>query len=343
MDLLPTEEQQQIIDTAASFLASEFPVRQLVSLPGSEPRVTRNHLQQIANLGWFGIGLPDEFDGVGYGLPEEALLCVELGRNLMPPSLLGSVLGARIAALSGSATHLSPVLNGETGIALACARNTRSSSIGATVDGDFLVYEAQDADLVLFADDNGAALVTLSALRCLTTESCIDETLDLSIWRASGSSSVCYVPAHKDPVYLRGAVLVSAMLLGIAEATLARSVEYAKEREQFGKPIGSFQAIKHYCAEMAIRCESVRALLHHASINLHRDSPAAPFDVHALKALAADAAQTNAAAAVQIHGGMGYTREMDIHLFVKRAQVLGSLYGSERLHLQKLLSASAPQ
>ncbi len=132
------------------------------------------------------------------------------------------------------------------------------------------------------------------------------------------------------------------MLLGIAEATLARSVDYAKAREQFGKPIGSFQAIKHYCAEMAMRCESVRALLYHASITLQGQASAGLFDTFSLKALAIDAAQRNANTAVQIHGGMGYTQEMDIHLFVKRAQVLGTLFGSERYHLKKLLAERAP-
>ena len=85
MDLLPTEEQQQIIDTAANFLASEFPVQQLVNLTNAE--FSRQHLRQIAELGWIGIGLPDAYNGVGYGLSEEALLFAELGRNLMPPSL----------------------------------------------------------------------------------------------------------------------------------------------------------------------------------------------------------------------------------------------------------------
>ena len=342
MDLLPTEEQQQIIDTAASFLANEFPVKQLLSLTRGEPRITRNHLKQIADLGWIGIGLPGDFDDVGYGLPEEALLFVELGRNLMPPSLLGSVLGARIAAISGGSEQLRSILEGTTKVAVATARATCSVQIGDSVDGEFLVFEAEDADFVLISDEHAAALLPLTAMQCTSTDNCIDDTLGLSCWLASASPARCFVPAGKDRIFLRGALLVSAMLLGMAEATLDRSVGYAKEREQFGKPIGSFQAIKHYCAEMAIRCESVRALLHHASITVQTQSDAGLFDTYSLKALAIKAAQSNANAAVQIHGGMGYTQEMDIHLFVKRAQVLGTLFGNERFHLKKLLSERAP-
>jgi alkylation response protein AidB-like acyl-CoA dehydrogenase len=342
MDLLPTQEQQQIIDTAASFLAHEFPVKQLLSPSQNTSRFTREHLQQIAGLGWIGIGLAEEFDGVGYGLPEEALLFVELGRHLLPPSLLGSVLAARIAAQSGANETLRRLLDGDIKVALATTRPARPAHIGASLDGEFLVFEAEDADLVLVADAGGAALLPLSSLQCVQIEKCIDGTLGLSRWRAAATPALCFLPASKDMVFLRGALLISAMLLGIAEATLDRSVTYAKEREQFGKPIGSFQAIKHYCAEMAIRCESVRALLYHATITVQNQSPAGLFDTYSLKALAIDAAQRNANTAVQIHGGMGYTQEMDIHLFVKRAQVLGTLFGSERYHLKKLLAERAP-
>ena len=342
MDLLPTEEQQQIIDTAASFLACEFPVSQVRDLAAGEPRVNHNQLQQIAELGWVGIGLAEDLDGVGYGLSEEALLFVELGRNLMPPSVLGSVLGARVAAISGTGEISRALLDGQKKVALATARHSHPARIGATVDGEFLVYEAGDADLVLLADDSGAALLDLSALQCVETGRCIDGSLGLSTLRAADCPALCYVAAEQDNTFARGALLIAAMLLGIAEATLDRSVEYAKEREQYGKPIGSFQAIKHYCAEMAIRCESVRAMLYHASITLQNKSPAGLFDLCTVKALATEAAQTNANTAVQIHGGMGYTEEMDIHLFVKRAQVLSTLFGGERYHLNKLLSEPAP-
>jgi alkylation response protein AidB-like acyl-CoA dehydrogenase len=342
MDLLPTEEQQQIIDTAANFLAHEFPVKQLLNLTDGKPSFTRTHLHHIASMGWIGIGLPEDYDGVGCGLAEEALLFAELGRNLLPPAVLASVLAAHIAAQSGSSDYLRPILGGELKVALAISRPAMPLHIGPSIDGEFLVYEAEDADLVLVADQGGAALVLLSSLSCMQTEKCIDSTLDLSCRIATAAPALCFAPVERENIFLRGSLLSSAMLLGIAEATLERSVQYAKAREQFGKPIGSFQAIKHYCAEMAIRCESVRAMLYHASITLQAQLSAGPFDTYSLKALAIDAAQHNANTAVQIHGGMGYTQEMDIHLFVKRAQVLSTLFGSERFHLKKLLAERAP-
>jgi alkylation response protein AidB-like acyl-CoA dehydrogenase len=340
MDLLPTEEQQQIIDTAASFLANEFPVNHTIA--NGKARISSAQLQQIAHLGWLGIGLPDDLQGVGYGLPEEALLFVELGRNLMPPSLLGSVLGARIAAQSDAGELLHAILQGQIKVALAVPRATRPVKIGASVSGDFLIFEPDNAQLILVADENGGALLQISSLQIGGSDRCIDPTLDLCALQLSAQTAACYVAADKDPIFLRGALLNSALLLGIAEATRDRSVSYAKEREQFGKPIGSFQSIKHYCAEMAVRCESIRAMLYHASITLHNASPAGTFDTCSLKALANAGAQANANIAVQIHGGMGYTQEMDIHLFVKRAQILGTLFGSERYHLQKMLHEPTP-
>ena len=148
----------------------------------------------------------------------------------------------------------------------------------------------------------------------------------------------------KSTFFTGAPYFAAALLLGIAEATLERSVNYAKEREQYGKPIGSFQAIKHYCAQMAIRwrISALNALLHPASAS-GGDNASALFDIHTLKALADEAAQDNANTAVQIHGGMGYTQEMDIHLFVKRAQVLANLFGTQRHHLRQLLMQERPE
>ena len=131
-----------------------------------------------------------------------------------------------------------------------------------------------------------------------------------------------------------------------AEATRDRSVEYAKVREQYGQPIGAFQAIKHYCAEMAVKCESVLSMVYHAAINLNDPQSSAgvnaKYDVLCAKALASEAAQDNANVAVQIHGGMGFTQEMDIHLFVKRSHVLDQLFGGKRKHLQNIIQQDGP-
>ncbi len=349
MDLLPSQEQQQIVDAARHFLEGEFPLADALQLAEGESRITREHLTRIAELGWIGIGLEEAWGGVGYGLCEEALLFVELGRALLPPSILCSVLGARIAAAGstrGDAAEMGRVtgtiLSGHCKIAAAVPRTSTSASIGDVVSGEFMLYEAGDADFALMCNTGGAALVSLSALKSLTPVSCIDPTLSAATFAADAIEASAFIATAQDDLYHRGALLCAALLLGIAEATLQRSVDYAKEREQYGKPIGSFQAIKHYCADMAIRCESLRAMLYYASVKLAQGDDSGRFDVHTCKALAVNYAQLNANTAVQIHGGMGYTQEMDIHLFVKRAQVLAGLFGGERQHLRDLLAQPRP-
>ena len=341
MDLLPTEEQQQIIDSAAGFLSGEFPVDRLLKLGANQPSVDPEQLKQIASLGWFGIGLDEDAGGVGYGICEEALLFIELGRSLMPPSLLGAVLAARMVARVGPAAALSPILEGNERVVLGTPRPSAPCHVGNTVSGELLVFEPNEADYILVSDPSGAALLRAADLAPLSEAAGIDPTLAVADARVDSIDAVAFVSASADNIFQRGALLSAALSLGIAEASLERSVNYAKEREQYGQPIGSFQAIKHYCAEMAIRCESVRAMVYHTSLTLAAD--AGLYDLATTKALATEAAQTNANTAVQIHGGMGYTQEMDIHLFVKRAQVLATLFGSERYHLKTLLAQARPE
>ena len=131
-------------------------------------------------------------------------------------------------------------------------------------------------------------------------------------------------------------VLVAAEAVGVAERTLEMSVEFAKVREQFGKPIGTFQAIKHRCADMATRAEVARAVVVFASVAVQDGEVDADFHVHSAKALAADAAIQNATDNVQNHGGMGYTWESDAHLYLKRARVLEHVCGSRMAHLDAI-------
>jgi alkylation response protein AidB-like acyl-CoA dehydrogenase len=134
-------------------------------------------------------------------------------------------------------------------------------------------------------------------------------------------------------------VLVAAEAVGVAERTVEMSVEYAKVRQQFGKPIGTFQAIKHRCADMATRTEVARAVVVFAAVAVRDGEPGADFHVHSAKALAADAAIQNATDNVQNHGGMGYTWESDAHLYLKRARVLEHVCGSRMAHLDAIASA----
>jgi alkylation response protein AidB-like acyl-CoA dehydrogenase len=133
-------------------------------------------------------------------------------------------------------------------------------------------------------------------------------------------------------------VLVAAELAGIAERSTELSVDFAKVREQFGRPIGTFQAIKHRCADMAVRAEVARSVVTYAAVALHEAAADAPLFVHAAKTLATDAAIANATDNVQNHGGMGYTWESDAHLYLKRARLMEHVLGTRAAHLDAIAS-----
>lgn len=321
MDLLPHDEQRQIVEACLQFLAKEHPVERLHQVNDSHPLINRPLLRQMADLGWFGLALPEAQGGVGYSLKEEALLFVELGRYLVSPAVLGSVLGARVAAVGGNTALAEKIISGEKQVAVSV--------------GDY-VFEGVGADLILVGDQQATALLEKSAAGKAEKITCMDEKIQMEQLSLKKVKPLVSVDSSQENIYLRGVLLTAAMQLGIAQATLERSVAYAKVREQYGKPIGSFQAIKHYCAEMAVKCESVTSMLYHAAIT------ASEFDMVATKLLATDAAQHNANTAVQIHGGMGFTQEMDIHLFVKRAQVLDQLFGGRRQQAKTLAGLAGP-
>ena len=133
-------------------------------------------------------------------------------------------------------------------------------------------------------------------------------------------------------------VLVAAEAVGVAERTLEQSVEYAKVRQQFGKPIGTFQAIKHRCADMAVRAEVARSATTYAAVALGEREPDAARQAHVAKALAADAARLNASDTVQIHGGMGYTWEADPHLYYRRSRQLSLVAGAPSVWRERLVA-----
>jgi alkylation response protein AidB-like acyl-CoA dehydrogenase len=150
-------------------------------------------------------------------------------------------------------------------------------------------------------------------------------------------------PAGDPPLHERALLLLGAFAVGIAEATRDMAVEYAKTREQFGRPIGSFQAIKHICADMAIRCEAAACQTTFASLVLAEGHDGAAFHATSSKLVAAAAAVKNASQNIQVHGAIGFTAEADPHLFLKRAHVIERLWSDSRRCRDRLLSLDLPE
>lgn len=333
MDLMLNAEQEAIRDAIRSMLKDRMPPERVRASMASDAPIDRAFWRQAAELGWLGLALGEDAGGSGYGLPEAMILFTELGRALVPGPWLGTVL----AALATPSPR--EILAGDRLVTLV-DDPTDALGSGATLTGT--VGGVVDADLV----DGFLVLGTASTryVDAKATGLAVSAGLSMDPTRRLGVVTMKDVRptalgAAAASLRRMASVLVAAEAVGVAERTLEMSVEFAKVRQQFGKPIGTFQAIKHRCADMATRTEVARAVVTFAAVAVQEGEGDLDFHVHGAKALADDAAIQNATDNIQNHGGMGYTWESDAHLYLKRARVLEHLCGSRMSHLDAIASS----
>jgi alkylation response protein AidB-like acyl-CoA dehydrogenase len=276
----------------------------------------------LVEAGWVGLEVPEQFGGAGATFAETAVICEEMGRAASANSYLGSAVLAvgTLNALQPSATRdglLADVASGAVRVAVA-------------LEPFEFVPDAEGADRILVIADGG--VVEASAV---TPRPVLDETRRLATVTFDGPTAMSF-QTDDDLRRLRdrAAVAVACDSLGISEAMLSATVTYAKVRHQFGRPIGSFQAVKHACADMQVHIAVARQLVRAAieSVVHGRDDGAASM----AKSYACSAAVDIAGKAMQLHGGIGYTWESGIHLYLKRAALNRSLFGSPAAHRKEL-------
>jgi alkylation response protein AidB-like acyl-CoA dehydrogenase len=341
MDLLPSPEQEEIVASSAAFLATALPTQRTRQLMGEASNVDDKAWSAAADMGWFALGLPSDFGGVGCGLADEVLLFREIGRSLAGGPFLATTLAARVAAYAGNRRLGDEIsLGARVGMGVLGPESTLGPG---GVMGPLHVVDGQDTELVLVATYERAALFAQADLGDLVALTCIDPTARLARATLTGAAPLVAVAADVDPVGLRGAVLVAAQLTGIAEATAGLSAEHAKNRVQFGRPIGVNQAIKHPCADMAVRAELAWAQTVVAALAVDEERTDAELQCLSALVVAADGAERNAGATVQVLGGMGFTFEHDANLYVKRAFLLAQLLGPVRPALARLVHLPGPQ
>ena len=331
MDLLPTSEQQQIIDSAVTYLGDRLPLQRLKSLLPRPEVLSHQGWQELAGLGWFGLGLDAAAGGVGAGPSEEILLFRELGRVVAPPRILFTAVAALAAAAAGETALAERIASGGTLIALAVREDHET---GGGVVGRRRLYEAEGAQAALLVDGDQIRLLDLAG-RDLGLRPCFDTSISMSLADLSDAPALCDVTDGR--LALRADLLLAAYQVGIAEKALEMIVSYAKVRETFGRPIGAYQAVRHPCAEMAARGEEARALTFLASVALADAAPDAALQVSAARVLAEEAALKNADDNIQLHGGIGVTEEFDAHHLIKRATVARQWFGDRRSHLVRVL------
>jgi len=271
---------------------------------------------RLAALGVTALAVAEESGGIG-AHPVDLVVAVErLGRWCVPGPVVESLAVA-------------PVLLAGDGRAAALA----DGEVIATVAMPPAVPRAVDADtadVVLIATDSGAADAKPGA-----RHTSVDPVRRLFDVTAAGEVRA----ADVDRAYEFGALATAAQLVGAGQAMLDRSVEYAKQRSQFGRPIGSYQAIKHQLADVHIALELARPLVFGAALSLGAESPDTSRDVSAAKAAASDAALLSARTALQVHGAIGYTAENDLSHWLLRVQALHSAWGDPSLHRRRVLES----
>ena len=362
-----SDQQRMIQESAASFFSDAGNYKRIRERRGIAPGYDQSVWKAMADLGWLGFWLPEKYDGMGLGFAEASLLLEQGGRALAPEPLISAALMAGGAILHGDneglkAECLPRLMAGDWKPALAwqeaeSSQQTESSSVTAVAQsGGFALTgskyfipaaEGADAFVVAARTPSGTALFLVnkgSAGTVIETHPRVDGgffgTLKLAGVRVSASRCVASSGMGRavlDRVLDEGRLAASAELLGVMSRALEISVAYIRQREQFGRPIGSFQALQHRAVDLFILVELSRSVLAHGAAVFDASPDPARRAVAAsqAKARCSDAALKVAKGCVQLHGGIGYTDECDIGLFLKKSMVLATWLGSAAHHRRR--------
>lgn len=301
LDLNRSEDQRQILDAVGSALGESYPMSRLRA-------EGHDDLGPIADLGVFGLALPEDAGGIGLTAVEEMLVHTMLGRHVISTRALATSLGARLAAEMGHVELAQSMVSG-----------ARSACAGIPTGDGIMLIDPGNADLVLVFEADGLALSSIENVASEELDG-LGNGLPTRLCRLDAKNSLARVTG--GALRTLADLLICAHLLGAAEAARDLAVSYAKVRQQFGRPIGAFQAIKHHCANMAVSCEVLSAQLDMAAIALRDSRTDAEFQVAALARLAPRLALENARTCIQVHGGMGFSAEADAHHYLKSVHVL---------------------
>lgn len=325
MDLTLQEDERQIVAMASEVMLNEAPLERWFAADidiGAEEDRVRN---LAAELGWIGFGAPESIGGSGVSPLEEALLFREVGRFLGPVSLVAGAAAARLAAVALPEVA-ARIVDGSAPVGLI---------IGAPGGRGWRLGAASGA-LGLRFEDEALTLVEISAA---SSQASFDPTVTA---QSASVETMAVLAETRDPAETcRFMLLIAAQQLGMAEAAMAASVAYGKLREQFGRPIGSFQAVRHRCVDMAVRCERARAQLFFAAVSSRDTASDADFQSFAAAKVCEDAASRNARDNIFLHGAIGVTAENAGHLFLKRSLLWKTVVRPQDV-LEKIAIAAGP-
>ena len=373
MALVLTEEQSMLRDSARGLISDKAPVSHLRQLRDSKDAsgFSRELWKTFAEMGFSGLLVPEEFGGSGLGCVEAGVVMEEIGRTLMPsPFLSTAVLAVSALSRGGNAAqkaeHLPKIVDGALFSALAVDEGAKhrplqtrlqavrsgngfklSGDKAFVVDGhmaDLLIVAARSAGaagdhdgLTLFLVDPKAKGVEVERTAMVDSHNAARIKFDQVEVNADGVlGEVDRGFALLEGVLNIGRGAVASEMVGLSEEVFGRTVNYLKERKQFGKLIGEFQALQHRAAQLYIDIEITRAAVLKALQTLDADFANAAAAVAVAKARAGTTATLAVQEGVQMHGGMGMTDQFDIGFFMKRARVCQELFGDSNFHADQL-------
>ena len=358
-----TETQKTLKNTVRKFLSVECPIAEVRPLMETETAYDASLWQKMADQGWTGMLIPEQYGGFGMGMVEMAATLEEMGRALLPGPFFSTVVmaGTLIEKAGNEAQkekYLGATARGEIKVTVAFLEDppawtpqdvqlkARASGGAYLLDGtklfvpdagvaDVIVVIARlDGELALFVvgrDTQGVAIRPMSSID-LTRKvyeikfDCVCVPPEAML--ASGPPAVEALGRARA----MATVGLVAEMTGGMQRLLDMTVEYAKTRKQFGRPIGQFQAVQHQCADMLVLTESSRSAAYYAAYAIQEGIPEAPLAVSVAKAYASEAYRETGNRAIQVHGGMGFTWENDAHLYYRRAKVSEQMFGDATFH-----------
>jgi alkylation response protein AidB-like acyl-CoA dehydrogenase len=321
VDFELTADQQALQEGVRKLCEGRIPMAR-VRATQATAGVARDIWRELGDAGVFSLRLPEGDGGVGLGMADAVLVYEELGRALVPGPLAATQLAAGLIDGAAGGGRVVGLVDRRSPILLVEHLEQLDDLLAVDGDGVWLVEPAP----VL----SGGARPVGRRLDPLTSLHQVEPAQLSNGVRLGGPDLVARLE-------LEGSVLTAALMLGLAAATTELATSYARERVQFDRPIGSFQAVKHLLADMLVRAELARAATYAAGVTLDEPSVGDPaVAAAAAKVMAADAALQNGKTCIQVHGGMGFTWEVDAHLYLKRAWVLETHFGTVDDHTEAL-------
>jgi alkylation response protein AidB-like acyl-CoA dehydrogenase len=363
MDFGFTAEQEMLRDAARKFLASEYPATVARAAMASATAHDAERWRRLAALGWTAILVPEELGGQSGNFLDMAVVLEETGKALVPgPFFASAVLGTVAVREAGTpeqqARWLPALARGDVVMALASGSTDEDAGLPVlSTRGDELrleghlpfVLDAHVADAIVVAAhtagavrlvlvERAAAGLTVTALQTvdMTRRLCTVELRDVPCTPLGDAAAAARARGRAVDHACAGLALE---LVGVGQRALEMSVAYANQRTQFGRPIGSFQAIKHKCVDMMVAVETARSLAYYAAWAVSEDAADRRSAAAMAKAYCGEMAKTVTSEAIQVHGGIGFTWEHDLHLYYRRALAADAAFGAAPMHRETIMRA----